>query len=248
MNAGASGRLFYFCFRRSFMNGKRMLLWDLPTRLFHWMLVLAVMSAIVSGQLGGSLIDWHGRIGLLVVGLVSFRLVWGLLGSTYARFAQFFPSPAKIKAYLKGEWKGEGHNPLGALSVFGLLGLLTVQVTTGLFANDDITFTGPLFDLVSKGLSNQLTWVHSLLSNFLIALIVLHIAAIGFYGHVKKQKLIKPMITGWKDDGAGESAKGGGLFALLVALTIAGAAVFVAAGGCLPAPPPPPSPVETPNW
>jgi cytochrome b len=230
------------------MDSKRILLWDLPTRLFHWTLAISVIAAIVSGQLGGNLMAWHGRIGLLILGLLSFRLVWGLLGSTYARFAQFFPSPAKIKAYLNGEWKGEGHNPLGALSLFGLLGLLAVQVTTGLFANDDITFTGPLFDLVSKGLSNQLTGVHSLLSNGLIALVVLHIAAIGFYGHVKKQKLIKPMIIGWKDDGAGESAKGGGLVALLVALVIAGAAVFVAAGACLPEPPPPPPAAETPNW
>jgi cytochrome b len=178
------------------MNGKRMLLWDLPTRLFHWTLVLAVVGAIVSGQLGGSLIDWHGRIGLLIVGLISFRLVWGLVGSTYARFVQFFPTPAKIKVYLRGEWQGEGHNPLGGLSVFGLLGLLSVQILAGLFANDDITFTGPLFDLVSKGVSNQLTELHSQSSNILIALIVLHIAAIGFYGHVKKQKLIKPMIHG----------------------------------------------------
>lgn len=230
------------------MNGKRMLLWDLPTRLFHWTLVLAVVTAIISGQLGGKLIDWHGRIGLLIVGLVSFRLVWGLLGSSYARFAHFFPTPGKIKAYLRGEWQGEGHNPLGALAVFALLGLLSAQVLTGLFANDDITFTGPLFDLVGKGLSNQLTGLHSLFSNLLIALIVLHIAAIGYYGHVKKQKLIKPMISGWKDDGTGESATGGGLLALLLALTIAGAAVFVAAGGCLPAPPPPPPAAETPNW
>jgi cytochrome b len=230
------------------MNGKRILLWDLPTRVFHWMLVIAVIAAIVSGQLGGNLMDWHGRIGLLIVGLISFRLVWGVVGSTYARFIQFFPTPAKIKAYLRGDWQGEGHNPLGALSVLGLLGLLSVQLVTGLFANDDITFTGPLFDLVSKNLSNQMTGVHSLLSNVLIALIVVHIAAIGYYGHVKKQKLLKPMIRGWKDDGAGESAQGGGWLAQLVALTIAGALVFVAAGGCLPAPPPPPPAVETPNW
>jgi cytochrome b len=230
------------------MNGKRILLWDLPTRVFHWMLVIAVIAAIVSGQLGGNLMDWHGRIGLLIVGLISFRLVWGVVGSTYARFIQFFPTPAKIKAYLRGDWQGEGHNPLGALSVLGLLGLLSVQLVTGLFANDDITFTGPLFDLVSKNLSNQMTGVHSLLSNVLIALIVVHIAAIGYYGHVKKQKLLKPMIRGWKDDGVGESAQGGGWLALLVALTIAGASVFVAAGGCLPAPPPPPPAVETPNW
>ena len=229
------------------MNSKRIRLWDLPTRLFHWLLVAAVAAAMVSGQLGGGLIDWHGRIGLFIVGLIVFRLVWGLCGSTYARFTQFFPTPAKVRAYLRGEWQGEGHNPLGALSVLGLLGLLTVQVVAGLFANDDIAFVGPLYDLVGQNLSNRLTGLHHLAANLLIALLVLHVAAIAYYGHFKKQKLVKPMITGWKE-GEGESARGGGLIALLVALAIAAAAVYGASGSWLPAPPPPPPAAETPSW
>lgn len=229
------------------MNSKRFRLWDLPTRLFHWLLVLAVIAAVVSGQLGGGLIDWHGRIGLLIVGLVVFRVVWGVLGSTYARFAQFFPTPARLRAYFRGEWREEGHNPLGAFSVFGLLGLLTVQVVTGLVANDDIAFNGPLFDLVGRDWSNRLTGIHQLSSNLLIGLVVLHIAAIGFYGHVKKQKLLKPMVSGWKE-GEGQSAQGGGMVALIVALVIAGAAVYGASGAWLPEPPPPPAAVETPSW
>jgi cytochrome b len=168
------------------MSTKRIRLWDLPTRLFHWLLVLCIVAAVVSGQLGGNLIEWHGRIGLFIVGLVVFRLVWGLIGSTYARFAQFFPTPAKLKAYLRGEWRGVGHNPLGAFSVFGLLALVGLQVSTGLFANDDITFFGPLFALVSKDVSNQLTGLHKLSSNFLFVLIGLHLAAIAFYTRVKK--------------------------------------------------------------
>ena len=229
------------------MNSKRMRLWDLPTRLFHWLLVAAVAAAMVSGQLGGGLIDWHGRIGLFIVGLIVFRLVWGLCGSTYARFTQFFPTPAKVRAYLRGEWQGEGHNPLGALSVLGLLGLLTVQVVAGLFANDDIAFVGPLYDLVGQNLSNRLTGLHHLAANLLIALLVLHVAAIAYYGHFKKQKLVKPMITGWKE-GEGESARGGGVIAVLVALAIAAAAVYGASGSWLPAPPPPPPAAETPSW
>lgn len=110
---------------------------------FHWLLVAALLGAVITGQLGGGLIEWHGRFGLAIVGLVAFRLVWGIAGSTYARFAHFFPTPARVKAYLAGQWRGEGHNPLGALSVFGLILLLTAQVLSGLFANDDITFTGP---------------------------------------------------------------------------------------------------------
>ena len=228
------------------MKQDRFLLWDLPTRLFHWLLVLAMAAAVVTGQLGGSLIEWHGRLGLLIVGLLAFRIVWGLLGSTYARFAQFAPTLGRVRAYLAGQWHGEGHNPLGALSVFGLLGLLVLQVATGLVANDDIAFRGPLFDLVGNDLSNRLTGLHHLLSNLLIGLVLLHVAAIAFYGHVKKQMLLKPMLTGWKE-GEGESAKGGGWLAVIVALLIAAGAVYVASGAWLPEPPPVPA-AETPDW
>jgi cytochrome b len=230
------------------MNGKRIRVWDLPTRLFHWLLVVAVVAAVVTGQLGGNLMDWHGRIGVGIVALLAFRIVWGVVGSTYARFRQFLPTPARIKAYLRGEWQGEGHNPLGALSVFGLLGLLTAQVLTGLVANDDITFTGPLFDLVSKGTSNRLTGIHHLLSNAVIALAVLHVAAIAFYARVRKQDLVRPMVTGWKEAASGESATRGGFVALVVALALAGAAIYGASGAWLPAPPPPPPTAETPDW
>ncbi|HJV75692.1 MAG TPA: cytochrome b/b6 domain-containing protein [Noviherbaspirillum sp.] len=229
------------------MTGKRIRIWDLPTRLFHWLLVVAVASAIITGQLGGNLIEWHGRIGLLIIGLLAFRLAWGVIGSSYARFAQFWPTPEKIKAYLRGEWRTEGHNPLGALSVFALLGLLIAQALTGLVANDDIAFFGPLFDLVGKELSNRLTGLHHLMGDGLIILIGLHVAAIVFYVRFKKQNLVKPMITGWKDAGEGDSASGGGMVSFIVALLFALAAVYGASGVWMPAPPPPPA-VETPNW
>jgi hypothetical protein len=124
---------------------------------------------------------------------------------------------------------------------------LTAQVLTGLFANDDIAFTGPLFDLVSKTLSNRLTGIHHLLSNVIYALVALHVVAIGFYGYVKKQKLLKPMINGWKDGGDGESAKGGGLPVCVFAVAIAAGAVYAASGTWLPASPPA-AEAETPGW
>jgi len=229
------------------MNSPRIRLWDLPTRIFHWGLALCIAAALVSGQIGGGLIEWHGRIGLAVVGLIVFRLVWGIVGSTYARFLHFFPTPGNVKAYLRGEWQGEGHNPLGALSVFGLLALVAVQATTGLFSNDDIAFVGPLFDLVGRDLSNRLTGIHHLASNILIALVVLHIAAVMFYLHARKQNLVKPMITGWKE-GHGKSASGGGVVALVVALVLAVGAVYGASGAWLPEPPPLPPAAETPTW
>lgn len=229
------------------MNATRIRVWDLPTRLFHWLLAAAVVAAVITGLRGGALMDWHGRIGLFIVGLLAFRLVWGFAGSTYARFGHFFPTPGKIAAYLRGEWRGEGHNPLGALSVFGLLALLTAQVATGLVGNDDITFTGPLSDLVTKDLSNRMTGIHHLLTNVLYVLVALHVGAILFYAHAKKQNLVRPMVTGWKAGGEGESARGGGAVAFIVALLAAACFVYGASGAWLP-PPPPAAAVETPDF
>ncbi|WP_153116748.1 cytochrome b/b6 domain-containing protein [Rhodocyclus tenuis] len=230
---------------------KRIKLWDLPTRIFHWALFALVAAAIISGQVGGNAIELHGKLGLAIIGLIVFRIVWGFVGSTYARFAQFFPTPSTIAAYLRGEWHGLGHNPVGALSAFALLALVLAQALGGLFANDDIAFRGPLFSLVGKELSDQITGLHHLASNLLIAFVVLHVAAILFYRHVKKNNLILPMITGWKDvaEGQGESARGGGVLAFVVALVIALAAVYAASGALLPpAPPAPPASAPSPAW
>lgn len=222
------------------MRKMPILVWDLPTRLFHWSLVLCVLAALATGLIGGSLIDWHARLGQAIVGLLAFRLVWGLIGSTYARFGQFFPTLQKIRAYQQGHWRGLGHNPLGALSVFGMLAVLLFQVGSGVLANDDIAFNGPLQTLVSKDLSDRLTGWHKLMSNGLIALIVLHVAAIAYYVRVKRENLVKPMITGYREagDADGEPARGGGWLALLLALLIAGLAVYGTTGAWLPEPEP----------
>lgn len=217
------------------MDVKRIKLWDLPTRIFHWSLVILVAAAIVTAKIGGNAMEWHGRIGLTILGLIAFRIAWGVVGSTYARFANFFPKPSSILAYLRGQWHGIGHNPLGAFSVLGLLALIALQVGTGLFANDDIAFNGPLFSLIGKELSDRLTSIHRLSSNGLIALIVLHLVAIMFYAYVKKNNLVMPMITGWKDVDAehnlnAESANGGHSIAFIIALLIALAVAYAGSG------------------
>jgi cytochrome b len=145
---------------------------------------------------------------------VAFRLVWGFIGSTYARFSQFVRGPGAIRDYLQGRWQGEGHNPLGALSVLALLGTLILLVATGLFANDDIAFEGPLYALVGKELSDRVVGIHRLIEPLIILLVFAHLAAIVFYTRVKKQDLVMPMITGWKA-GVGEPAKGAGNRCLL---------------------------------
>jgi cytochrome b len=246
----------------------RIRLWDLPVRIFHWSLVVAVLVAFVTAKLGGDWMDWHGRAGLAIVGLVTFRLVWGVVGSTHARFLSFAPTPARLRAYLTGRWHGVGHNPLGALSVFGLLGLLAVQAGTGLFSNDDIAFDGPLSGLIEKARSDSLTGLHHQLSNVLLALLGMHILAIAFYLLVKKHDLIKPMLTGWKHAQgrhvAQREPRGGSPLGLAIALFVATAAVVAASGKLLhertvPAAPPaaaspsasPPAPTphgSTPGW
>ena len=213
----------------------RFKLWDLPTRLFHWLLVIVVSAAFVTGQWGGNLITVHGKLGIAVVGLLAFRLVWGLVGSTSARFLHFAPTPGRIRAYLKGQWQGHGHNPLGALSVFALLGLLATQAGSGLVANDDIAFTGPLYALIDEDLALRLTGLHKQLAWGLLGFIALHVAAIIFYVRIKQENLVKPMITGWKETTTPPPHhRHGSRLALVVALAIAAIALFGAAGGWLP--------------
>src|SRR3954470_15743124 len=164
--------------------------WDLPLRVFHWSLAAAVTTAIVTAELGGSWMAWHGRAGLVIVGLLVFRIVWGIAGSATARFAAFAPTPSRLRRYLRGEWRGVGHNPLGALSVFAMLGLLALQAGTGLFGNDDIAFTGPLNAFVDETLGARLTGWHRLLANGLFVLLGLHVVAIAFHELVKRHRLL----------------------------------------------------------
>lgn len=176
----------------------RIHVWDLPTRLFHWSLVLAVTLALATGLVGGDWMPVHGYAGIAIVGLVAFRLVWGMAGAAHARFVNFAPTPGRLRAYLGGRWQGHGHNPLGALSVFALLVLLAVQAGTGLVGNDEIAFQGPLASLVEEARSVQLTGLHQQLAYVLLGLIALHVLAIVAYRVVRKTNLVKPMVTGWK--------------------------------------------------
>jgi cytochrome b len=227
---------------------KKVLVWDLPTRLFHWLLVAAVGGAYLTGETGGNWLVWHARLGFLIVGLVVFRLVWGFAGSTYARFTTFVRGPAAIKDHLAGKWHGLGHNPLGALSVLALLGLVALQFGSGLFAfNDDTGFTGPFYELVSKVTGDTATWLHHKIIDLLIVLVGLHVAVIVYYTRFKKDNLVIPMITGHKNVSQGESARGGSLLAFIVALLIAAGAAY-AASGIWVAKPPPPAQVTTPAW
>ncbi|MBA4262613.1 MAG: cytochrome b [Comamonadaceae bacterium] len=176
--------------------------WDLPTRLFHWALVLCVVGLIVTGNIGGNTMVWHGRLGYAVLTLLLFRLAWGLLGGHWSRFSSFLYAPSSVLTYLRGQGQPEhsvGHNPLGALSVFAFLLILLAQVGSGLFADDEIAFSGPLAGLVSGDWVSEATSYHKNVGKFiLIALVALHLGAIAFYKLFRKQALVAPMIVGDK--------------------------------------------------
>lgn len=174
----------------------RIRVWDLPTRLFHWALALLVGFSFFSAKVGGGWIEWHFRSGYAILALIVFRLLWGVAGSRYARFASFRCSPRSIAAYLRSGVAGAGHNPLGAVSVVVMLLGLLVQGTTGLFATDDIASEGPLMKLVSASSAGLLTRVHRWNEKVLIALIVLHLAAVLYYLAVRRRNLIVPMLNG----------------------------------------------------
>jgi cytochrome b len=175
-------------------------IWDLPTRLFHWSLVLLIAGAWWTQEQDNS--ELHVRIGYAVLTLLLFRLGWGLVGSDTSRFASFIRGPKRAVVYLRQLFGSApaagqiGHNPIGGFSVVAMLLCLAVQAVTGLFLYDDELFWGPLNDLVSEDSAEFLHEVHEFNFNLLLALIAIHIAAILFYRFGKGQHLVGPMIGG----------------------------------------------------
>lgn len=185
------------------MSGQRVKLWDRPTRLIHWSLVLLIPAlwwTWKSGQM-----TWHIRLGYVALGLILFRLLWGLIGASTARFSGFVKGPKAVSAYLGTLFakRGEpivGHNPLGGWSVVALLLVLVGVLTTGLFVEDeDGLNSGPLNHLIHGDLSSNMAHWHQLLFNGLLVLIAIHLCAILFYAVVKRDNLVGPMWTGRRD-------------------------------------------------
>jgi cytochrome b len=201
-------------------------------------LATAVIGSVISAKIGGNAMAWHFRLGFLVLALLAFRLVWGLIGGRWSRFASFIYAPGTVLRYLRnappaaGQHLDVGHNPLGSLSVFGLLGILAVQVATGLMADDEIANIGPLNHLVSGAVAKSATSWHNTGGQWIVlALIGLHIAAIVFYLVARKTNLVRPMLSGDKPlpahTPASDDTLGTRLLALAVGAGCAGLAVWV---------------------
>lgn len=177
--------------------------WDLPTRAFHWALAVCVIALVVTAKIGGNAMVWHMRLGLVVLALLVFRIVWGLVGGRWSRFANFIYAPGTVLRYLRGDHRpGDhfevGHSPLGAFSVFALIALLLVQVGTGLISDDEIATTGPLNRFVASATGIAATAWHKGYGQWiLLGLVALHIVAIVVY-RLRGKNLVTPMVTGDK--------------------------------------------------
>lgn len=221
---------------------KKVRVWDLPTRVFHWSLALCTLGLAVSGLIGGSAMVWHMRLGCAVLALLLFRIVWGLVGGRWSRFGAFVYAPRSVIGYLLGKGKPEhsvGHNPIGAAAVFAMLAVLLAQVASGLMSDDEIAFSGPLTRFVSNAAVSLATNYHANIGKWLLlALVSLHVAAIFFYLR-RKNNLVGAMLHGDKhllvaappsrDDSASRA------MALLI-LSACGALVYWAFALALPAP------------
>jgi cytochrome b len=178
------------------LSPRRVRIWDLPTRLFHGALLLLVPALWATHH--WDLMDLHILLGETMLGLILFRLFWGLIGGSTARFTGFVRGPRAIAGYLRGRAAaGIGHNPIGAISVVALLLLLAVQIGLGLFASDEDGLNiGPLSHLVSFDTATTLAKRHETMFYVLLALILVHVAAVLFYLFVRRRDLVTPMITG----------------------------------------------------
>lgn len=186
--------------------------WDLPTRLFHWALVICIAGAFITIKIGGNAVETHFWFGYATLTLLLFRLSWGVVGGFYSRFLNFPLRPRYVLAYLRGQsaelplHAKVGHNPLGSLSVLGLLSALLFQTISGLFTNDDIASEGPLAVWISKDWSDFISELHEANEAIILSLVGLHILAILFYTHFKRERLVPAMLTGDKTLETNESS------------------------------------------
>ena len=191
--------------------------WDLPTRLFHWVLVACVCLSWWSGEQGD--FDYHAWSGYTVIVLVTFRILWGFIGSQHSRFTDFVRGPGVVLDYIRGRREtGNGHSPLAGWSVLMLLVLLFVQALSGLFNSDDLMFQGPFYYGAGGEFRDFMGVVHEWLFYVLAGFIALHLLAVFYHQVFKKLPLVQAMIKGRADGREGEKAPAPLWLALLMVL------------------------------
>jgi cytochrome b len=215
-------------------DSSRIYVWDVPVRLFHWALVILMVALYITADVLDGAIELHAIFGRVVIILVLFRIVWGFVGSSYARFSQFTRGPGAVLTYARSLLSNKyefviGHNPLGGWMVLVLLATSLIQALLGLFTNDDILFEGPFAYLVSKDTSDYITGLHSYLFYGLLALVAMHIAAVIWHKLFKGEDLLSAMFSGYKEVPSGTEtgdARGGGPILAVTVLIICALGVY----------------------
>jgi cytochrome b len=223
---------------------EKRLVWDIPTRLFHWLLVLSLIGSYLTAKPGELAMQWHFRIGYFTIGLLVFRILWGFVGPRHARFLSFAPTPGRlfgysVKLFDRNSAPAVGHNPLGGLAVLVMLVMVSLQATTGLFISDDIVWSGPWNPAVSGATASKLAGIHHQNFDLLLWVVGLHVFTIIFYAAWKRQNLVTPMLSGYKQASvvpAGEEIANSQLLKALVIAVISAAVVYAVLAF---APPPP---------
>ncbi|HEV7491622.1 MAG TPA: cytochrome b/b6 domain-containing protein [Rhodanobacteraceae bacterium] len=177
--------------------------WDLPTRLFHWALVILIALQYASGEFDLLPMAWHYWMGYATLALIVFRVLWGFFGSPTSRFAEFVRGPVTVARYAIASAHGReqevvGHNPLGGWSVLLMLACVAVQSISGLFSSDDLTESGPFAARVSDEAVKWMTRVHNVNRYVLLILIVLHVTAVMLHWAMRRENLVAPMLHGRK--------------------------------------------------
>jgi cytochrome b len=198
------------------------LVWDLPLRVFHWLLVLTVAGSFATHYAGIEWFDWHRRLGYATCVLVGFRLIWGIAGTRHSRFKSFLRSPGAVVAHLTGRdsYPVAGHSPVGGVSVAVFLLLLLLQAGTGLYANDEIANAGPFYGWITQETSNFLARVHAMNANALLAVIALHLLAVAWHDLVRRRGLTRAFVVGRKP-GAEPIPSSRTVLALVIVLLLA---------------------------
>lgn len=203
------------------MSGGR-ILWDLPTRIFHWGLVCCLPLAWLTAEIGNY--EAHSWIGYTVIVLVVTRVMWGLVGSRHSRFTDFLVGPGGLQAYLRGQgYRSAGHNPLGGWSIVVMLLLLLLQAGSGLFNSDDALFSGPLYYAADGGLRDTMGVVHEVAFNALLALVALHVGAVLYHQFRLKERLLQAMWWGRAPGREGREPPMSAWFALVLLCLVGGA-------------------------
>jgi cytochrome b len=206
------------------------LVWDLPTRLFHWALVMLIVLQYAGGEFDLLPMEWHFRLGYATLALIVFRVLWGFFGSRTSRFSDFVRAPATVTRYAVASLRGRanvafGHNPLGGWSVILMLASVALQAVSGLFSTDDLTETGPLAARVSDGTVEWMTHVHHWNRYVLLLLIVLHVSAVLLLWTLRRENLVAPMLHGRTARDPGRQIRVAPLWRALVLLLLSSLAV-----------------------